>query len=177
MFSPRVPRSVQQTSQRANNYTGARTVVCSWRARRRAVAAAMARARQDLRVRIPSKLDILAHRPLVHFHLPTFVIASGVRSARVALLAEKAEVVYNPDEISPDKIVLEITGLGFQAECLRNPTAGGTSILELKVCCEFHRIQHYTYVLDFHTSNLRKDSSDKQVHVTYNKPTIVCLSL
>ena len=38
----------------ANAYTGARTVVRSWRARRRAVAAAMARARQDLRVRIPS---------------------------------------------------------------------------------------------------------------------------
>ena len=38
----------------ANDYTGARTVVRSWRARRRAVAAAMARARQDLRVRIPS---------------------------------------------------------------------------------------------------------------------------
>ena len=35
----------------ANHYTGARTVVRSWRARRRAVAAAMAR---DLRVRIPS---------------------------------------------------------------------------------------------------------------------------
>ena len=38
----------------ANDYTGARTVVRSWRARRRAVAAAMARARQDLRVGIPS---------------------------------------------------------------------------------------------------------------------------
>ena len=44
------------TSQRANGYTGARTVVCSWRARRRAVAAAMAHARQDLHVRIPSIL-------------------------------------------------------------------------------------------------------------------------
>ena len=38
----------------ANDYTGARTVVRSWRARRRAVAAAMAHARQDLRIRIPS---------------------------------------------------------------------------------------------------------------------------
>ena len=38
------------TFQQANDYTGARTVVCSWRARRSAVAAAMARARQDLRV-------------------------------------------------------------------------------------------------------------------------------
>ena len=38
----------------ANAYTGARTVVRSWRARRRAVAAAMARARQDLRMGIPS---------------------------------------------------------------------------------------------------------------------------
>ena len=40
------------TFQQANDYTGARTVVRSWRARRRAVAAAMARARQDLRMRI-----------------------------------------------------------------------------------------------------------------------------
>ena len=38
----------------ANDYTGARTVVRSWRARRRAVAAAMACARQDLRMGIPS---------------------------------------------------------------------------------------------------------------------------
>ena len=44
----------QTTSQLSNDYTGARTVVHSWRARRRAVAAAMARARQDLRMRIPS---------------------------------------------------------------------------------------------------------------------------
>ena len=52
-----------------NDYTGARTVVRSWRARRRAVAAAIARARQDLRVRIPSKLMYACEVELVSVSL------------------------------------------------------------------------------------------------------------
>ena len=62
------------TSQQANDYTGARTVVRSWRVRRRAVAAAMACARHDLRVRIVSIINT-THFPLDTYLLGLFLLA------------------------------------------------------------------------------------------------------
>lgn len=51
----------------------------------------------------------------------------------MALLAEKAEVQYNPDEICPEIIAEEINGLGFHAEYLPDASSGDSSILDLKV--------------------------------------------
>ena len=51
----------------------------------------------------------------------------------MALLAEKAEVQYDPDETSPEIIAEEINGLGFHAEYLPDASSGDTSILDLKV--------------------------------------------
>ena len=51
----------------------------------------------------------------------------------MALLAEKAEVQYDPDETSPEIIAEEINGLGFHAEYLADASSGDTSILDLKV--------------------------------------------
>ena len=62
-------------------------------------------------------------------HVPT----AGVHSARVALLAEKAEVQYNPDQTSPEIIAEEINALGFHADYLPDASSGTTSILDLKV--------------------------------------------
>ena len=62
-----------------------------------------------------------------------YIIHSGIHSARVALLAEKAEVQYDPDETSPEIIAEEINGLGFHAEYLPDASSGDTSILDLKV--------------------------------------------
>ena len=53
-------------------------------------------------------------------HVPT----AGVHSARVALLAEKAEVQYNPDQTSPEIIAEEINGLGFHADYLPDASSG-----------------------------------------------------
>ena len=61
-------------------------------------------------------------------------LSAGVHSARVALLAEKAEVQYNPDHISPEIIAEEINGLGFHADYLPDASSGDSSILDLKVC-------------------------------------------
>ena len=58
---------------------------------------------------------------------------AGVHAARVALLAEKAEVQYNPDQTSPEIIAEEINGLGFHADYLPDASSGTTSILDLKV--------------------------------------------
>ena len=57
---------------------------------------------------------------------------SGVFSARVALLAEKGDVKYRPDLISPEIIAEEINGLGFHAEYLSDSSSGAT-VLDLKV--------------------------------------------
>ena len=61
------------------------------------------------------------------------LINPGVHSARVALLAEKAEVQYNPDDISPEIIAEEINGLGFHADYLPDASTSDSSILDLKV--------------------------------------------
>jgi Cu+-exporting ATPase len=61
---------------------------------------------------------------------------SGVHSARVALLAGKAEVKYNPEKISPEIIAQEVNSLGFTAEYLPEASSGGGTILELKVNSE-----------------------------------------
>ena len=42
----------------------------------------------------------------------------------MALLAEKAEVQYNPDDTSPEIIAEDISGLGFQAEFLPGASSG-----------------------------------------------------
>ncbi len=44
--------------------------------------------------------------------------AKGIYSVLVALLSEKADVWYDPDETTPDKIVQDIKSLGFRAEVI-----------------------------------------------------------
>ena len=43
-------------------------------------------------------------------------ICPGILSIRVALLAERADIVYAADHMSPDVVVKEIQSLGFGAE-------------------------------------------------------------
>jgi len=72
-----------------------------------------------------------------------------VHSARVALLAEKAEVQYNPDQTSPEIIAEEINALGFHADYLPDASSGTTSILDLKVgtgVCIYTDVYMYMYV-------------------------------
>ena len=61
------------------------------------------------------------------------ILFLGVHSARVALLAGKADVKYNPDKISPEIIAQEVNSLGFTAEYLPEASSGGGTLLELKV--------------------------------------------
>ena len=63
-----------------------------------------------------------------------------MHSARVALLAGKAEVKYNPEKISPEIIAQEVNSLGFTAVYLPEASSGGGTILELKVCIFLHHL-------------------------------------
>lgn len=60
-------------------------------------------------------------------------VSVGVESARVALLAEKAEIRYNPDKISPEIIAKEINGLGFHAEYLPDTSTGQNHSINFQV--------------------------------------------
>ena len=51
----------------------------------------------------------------------------------VALLAEKADVLYDPHEINPEDIVQEIEGLGYSASIVDNSGAAAGKIV-LNVC-------------------------------------------
>ena len=51
----------------------------------------------------------------------------------MALLAEKAEVQYDPDETSPEIIAREINGLGFHAEYLAHSGSGQGRSIDLQV--------------------------------------------
>ena len=50
------------------------------------------------------------------FYLGTY--CTGVNSVRVALIAEKADVQYDPETMDPDTLVTEIKGLGFGAQLI-----------------------------------------------------------
>ena len=56
-----------------------------------------------------------------------------MHSARVALLAGRATVRYNPERITPEVIAKEINGLGFQAVYIPEASSGKGSILEFTV--------------------------------------------
>ena len=44
----------------------------------------------------------------------------GVHSVVVALLAEKADIQYNPEQTDPDKLVREVQSLGFGADLIED---------------------------------------------------------
>ena len=50
------------------------------------------------------------------FHLGTY--CTGVFSVRVALLAEKADIQYDPETMDRDTLVTEIKSLGFGAQLI-----------------------------------------------------------
>ena len=43
---------------------------------------------------------------------------TGVKSALVGLLAQKAEVKYDPTDISPEQIAAQVTVLGFEVQII-----------------------------------------------------------
>ena len=91
----------------------------------------------------PSPLPPL-YEPLPYNYKCTY---AGVHVARVALLAEKAEVQFNPDDISPEIIAEEINGLRFTAEYLPDASSGGYSTIDLKVHMYLRTYIHtYMYV-------------------------------
>ena len=49
----------------------------------------------------------------------------GVRSVLVALMAAKAEVVYDPSQILPQQIANAVTDLGFPSEVLEGESGSG----------------------------------------------------
>lgn len=57
----------------------------------------------------------------------------GVNKILVALMAQKAEVLYDPAYILPTQIANRITDLGFGAQVVEEAEAGGESALELNV--------------------------------------------
>jgi P-type Cu+ transporter len=52
----------------------------------------------------------------------------GIHSVLVALLAQRAEVKYNPEHFLPSQIAGLITDLGFRAEVLETTTQGMETI-------------------------------------------------
>ena len=55
---------------------------------------------------------------ILSLHGVTHCVHTGVHSVVVALLSEKAEIQYNPEQTDPDKLVREISSLGFGANLI-----------------------------------------------------------
>ena len=58
---------------------------------------------------------------------------SGVKSARVSLLAQKAEISFEKTHITADDIVRQITDLGFGASLLDSHDNNHHSVLDVHV--------------------------------------------
>ena len=59
---------------------------------------------------------------------------------RVALLAEKADVEYDPETMDPDTLVTEIKGLGFGAQLIGDAQGPDEGEVDLMVRTEKYRI-------------------------------------
>ena len=60
-------------------------------------------------------------------------IPVGVHSVVVALLAEKADIQYNPEQTDPDKLVRDIQSLGFGADLIEDHDGYQQGTLDLIV--------------------------------------------
>lgn len=63
----------------------------------------------------------------------SFIPSAGISSALVALMAQKAEVTYDPDILTPDSIAEMIDDLGFGVEILEGKDKGGVETVTLMV--------------------------------------------
>ncbi|XP_022104586.1 copper-transporting ATPase 1-like isoform X2 [Acanthaster planci] len=63
----------------------------------------------------------------------TLVKHRGIRTALVALMAQKAEVTYDPDVMTPAEIREMIDDMGFDAEVLEEKNQGGIETLKLTI--------------------------------------------
>lgn len=62
------------------------------------------------------------------------LFVAGIISAKVALLAEKADVEYNPSYTDSDSIIRQIVGCGFGATLLETKEKDDLSSVDIHVC-------------------------------------------
>ena len=67
-----------------------------------------------------------------YIHLILYYQTIGIHSVLVALLAERAEVKYDPAHLLPTQIAGLINNLGFQAEVLET-VARGMEMIDVNV--------------------------------------------
>lgn len=60
-------------------------------------------------------------------------LSKGIYSATVALLAEKADISYDPNVTDPDKISSAILGLGYNAQLLSQGEGLESGTVDLEV--------------------------------------------
>ena len=71
----------------------------------------------------------------------------GVHSGLVALLSEKADVQYSPEAVCPDRIVTEISSLGFGAELISESDLYQEGQLDLLVSLSLRHSIAFTHPL------------------------------
>ncbi|KAF7233356.1 hypothetical protein EG68_06189 [Paragonimus skrjabini miyazakii] len=116
----------------------------------------------------------------VHLIEQNLAKLKGVHSVHVALLAMKAEVIYDPSHITADQIVKRIIDLGFEAEVLSNAedTENGEDKATLQLLVEGMAGQADAKILEsqlLHQPGIREASvffSSKLASVTYDADAI-----
>ncbi|KAF6780206.1 hypothetical protein AHF37_00356 [Paragonimus kellicotti] len=116
----------------------------------------------------------------VHLIEQNLTKLKGVHSVFVALLAMKAEVIYDPSYITTDQIVKRIVDLGFEAEVLNNAedTENGEDKATLQLLVEGMAGQADAKILEsqlLHQPGIRQASvffSRKLANITYDADAI-----
>jgi len=73
----------------------------------------------------------------------------GIKTVLVALMAEKAEVRYDPAYIMPSQIANKVAGLGYPATVLEGELDGRSSV-EMQVSADFMYLLKIYFILLMH---------------------------
>ena len=69
------------------------------------------------------------------------LLITGVKAVLVALMAQKAEVKYDPAYIIPSQIANHITAIGYEATVLEDEVQGQNTVeVHVSIMCQLNKL-------------------------------------
>ena len=113
-------------------------------------------------------MKLIRYLAITHAHY----VHIGVHSVVVALLSEKADIQYNPEQTDPDKLVREISSLGFEANLIADQDGYQQGKIDLIVSALIPHTHTHTPHVQVHIIVVRPWESGMRCIVECHFPTV-----